>query len=258
MTEQVDIHQAARSGYSNAADLYVKGRPDYPAEVNQWLRDDLAVGAGTKVLELGAGTGKFTRYIAETGADLIALEPLAAMRETMQKILPDIEIIAGQAEDIPLDEASQDVVICAQAFHWFANDRTMAEIARVLKPGGRLGLIWNRRDQRTDWVAALTDIMHPYVGDAPRHDHGDWKNVFPAPGFTPLVTKDIPHGHTGSAQSVIINRIMSVSFIASQPLDEQVKVEQAIRDLIDATPSLAGQSEVTFPYMTQTHMCQKA
>jgi len=257
MTGAGPIHSAAAAGYTKAADTYVRGRPDYPAIVDQWLVDDLGLGPGVAVLDLGAGTGKFTKKLVATGAAVTVVEPVIAMLDNLQATMPEVTAVHGQAEAIPLPDASQDVVICAQAFHWFANQDALDHIARVLKPGGKFGLIWNSRDQRTDWVAALTEIMNPYEAGVPRHDKGDWKNLFPAPGFTPLVSVEYSHGHTGLADHVIVDRIMSVSFIAALPVAEQAKVEQQIRQLIATTPSLADQQEVTFPYVTKIYMCER-
>ncbi len=247
------IHDAAAQGYQKAADTYVRGRPDYPVAVMDWLTDALGIGPDSKVLELGAGTGKFTSLLSQTGATVWALDPVPEMLTALGEAYPSIKTITAQAEAIPLDDQSVDVVVCAQSFHWFANQTALSEIKRVLKPGGRLGLIWNRRDQRTPWVAALTEIMRPYEGDAPRHDKGDWKVLFPTNGLTPLTQMTIPHGHTGPAEQVIIDRIMSVSFIAALPDADQDKVRAAIVALIAATPDLAGQNPVTFPYVTTAY-----
>lgn len=252
------VHDAAARGYQRAADTYVRGRPDYPDASLDWLTGVLVVGHETKVLELGAGTGKFTKLLARTGAVLTALDPVPEMLTALAQEMPGAQTINAQAEAIPMEDASVDVVICAQCFHWFANEQALSEIKRVLKPGGRLGLIWNRRDQRTEWVAALTEIMRPYEGDAPRHDKGDWKKLFPTDGLTPLEVMELPHGHTGPADQVIIDRIMSVSFVAAQSPEDQLKIEAAMRDLIAATPALAGKDEVTFPYVTMAYHAIRA
>ncbi|MEN8723797.1 MAG: class I SAM-dependent methyltransferase [Alphaproteobacteria bacterium] len=247
------VHDAAAQGYQRAADAYIRGRPDYPAAITNWLTDTLEIGPDTKLLEIGAGTGKFTKLLTLTGAAIIALDPVPEMLTALHEALPMVTSVTAQAEKIPLDDQSVDVVICAQSFHWFANETALAEIKRVLRPGGRLGLIWNRRNQRIDWVAALTDIMRPYEGDAPRHDHGVWKDLFPVSGLTDLQLFEVPHGHTGPAEQVIIDRIMSVSFIAALDERTQQNVVEAIGELINSTPALAGQDRVTFPYVTAAY-----
>ncbi len=140
-----------------------------------------------------------------------------------------------------------DAVVCAQAFHWFANPAAMAEIRRVLRPGGKLGLVWNVRDESVDWVARLTAIMTPFEGDAPRYYRGDWKQVFPADGFGPLRLTEFHPTHTGAPEQVIVDRVMSVSFIASLPPAQQAAVRAQLHDVIATDPALRGQSVVAFP-----------
>ena len=106
-------------------------------------------------------------------------------------------------------------IVCAQAFHWFANPAALAEIHRVLKPGGMLGLIWNVRDESVAWVAALTRIMAPYEAGVPRYHSQEWRRLFPAEGFGPLRERHFPNSHSGPAEEVIVERILSVSFIAA-------------------------------------------
>ncbi|MCY1221064.1 putative methyltransferase [compost metagenome] len=251
------IHQAAAQGFASQADTYARGRPEYPAEIDTWLRGTLGLRAGRTVLDLGAGTGKFTRRLVETGATVIAVEPVAQMRAQLATVLPSVQALEGSAEVIPLPDASVDAVVCAQAFHWFANARAMAEIGRVLRPGGRLGLVWNVRDESVDWVAQLTAIMTPYEGDAPRFYKGDWKRVFPAEGFGPLALQRLPYTHVGAPQQVIVDRVMSVSFIAALPAAEQARVRERLQAVIDGHPALAGRAEVAFPYRTEAYCCER-
>jgi len=244
------IHQAAAEGYTAQAEAYRRGRPEYPAAVQDWLRDDLALGAGETVLDLGAGTGKFLPHLRATGVAVIAVEPVPAMRAQLARQNPGIEAMAGTAEDIPLAEGAVDAVVCAQAFHWFANPAALAEIHRVLKPGGRLGLIWNVRDESVGWVAALTGIMAPYEAGVPRYHSQAWRRLFPADGFGPLRERHFANAHTGPAEQVILERILSVSFIAALPPAAQNVVAAEIRKVIATTPELAGKSDVAFPYDT--------
>jgi SAM-dependent methyltransferase len=149
-------------------------------------------------------------------------------------------------------------VVCAQSFHWFATSAALAEMRRVLKPGGMLGLIWNVRDQSVDWVAQLTTLIAPYEGDAPRYDHGEWRKVFPAEGFSPLQERRFAHGHTGPAERVIVDRTASISFIAALEPAERARLLDRVRALIAGTPSLAGCDEVTFPYVTMAYHSERA
>lgn len=252
-----NIHPAAASGFERSASSYVSGRPDYPFEAVGWLKDDLCLAPGKAVLDLGAGTGKFIPSLAATGASIVAVEPVAAMRSQLLRCYPEIPAREGTAQRIPLEAEVMDAVTCAQAFHWFATPQALAEIRRVLKPKGILGLIWNKRDESVKWVAALSDIMRPYEGDAPRHHKLEWQTVFPAEGFGPLAARRFPHRHVGAPQEVIVERILSVSFIAALPKDEQAKVAAQIWEVINTTEELAGKSEVAFPYETIAYSAVK-
>jgi SAM-dependent methyltransferase len=170
---------------------------------------------------------------------------------------PGIEAKAGSAEHIPLADTSVDAVVCAQSFHWFATPEAVHEIHRVLKPGGALGLIWNVRDESVEWVAALTRIMESFKGDTPRFEGQKWRAVFPADGFSPLREQRFSNKHAGPTEQVIIDRILSVSFIAALPPEGQELVRSKIRELIATSPELAGKVQVTFPYKTAAFVCTK-
>jgi ubiquinone/menaquinone biosynthesis C-methylase UbiE len=144
----------ARS-FGAVADAYDRGRPSYPREAAVWL-----CGADpVTLLELGAGTGKLTEQLVTLGHDVHATDPDEAMLEILRGHLPDVRTSFASAEDIPVPDRSVDVVVCAQAFHWFDLDRALPEIARVLKPGGRLALVWNQRDERIPWVRRLGRVI---------------------------------------------------------------------------------------------------
>nr|WP_255768826.1 class I SAM-dependent methyltransferase [Maritalea mediterranea] len=213
----------------------------------------MAIGKQSMVLDLGAGTGKFTERICAICDHVIAVEPVTAMRHTLQQTLPQVEALDGDATHIPLPDESVDAVICAQAFHWFASDEAVNEMARVLRPGGKLGLIWNVRDERTDWVAAITRLITPYEGDAPRYYKGDWKKPFPSPHFTPLELQRFDQTHDGLADDVIINRFMSASFIAAQSEAVQADIERQLRELVASHKALKGKEHISFPYVTEAY-----
>jgi SAM-dependent methyltransferase len=244
------IHHAAAEGYTATADNYVRGRPDYPPEVAGWLRDTLGLQVGRTALDLGAGTGKFTPRLVATGARVIAVEPVAQMRDKLSAALPQVEALPGTAQAIPLPDASVDAIVCAQAFHWFATPGALAEMHRVLKPGGKLGLVWNMRDARVSWVAQLDQIVNRVEGDTPRYYTGAWRKVFPFDGFGPLQEQHFSHGHTGSPEDVIVMRVRSTSFIAALPDAQREIIDAQVRALIAATPELNGKEVVSVPYET--------
>jgi SAM-dependent methyltransferase len=250
------MHEAAK-GFAKEALAYARGRPEYPVALDGWLRDTLQLNEDRTVVDLGAGTGKFTRRLLATGANIIAVEPVSEMLTQLTRILPDVAARSGTAENIPVNDGAVDVVVCAQSFHWFASNTALAEIRRVLKPGGRLGLIWNVRNESVDWCAAMTAIMAPYEGDAPRYRSGEWRNVFPAEGFSPLQEERFRNGHTGHPEQVIVERVLSTSFIAALPRPQQLIVAARLRDLIAMTPALSRREEVTVPYQTVVFSCAK-
>ena len=252
-----NIHHAAATGFAAKSDTYVAGRPDYPTALDTWLRAELQLGPGKTVLDLGAGTGKFLGTLRPTGARIVAVEPVAAMLAQLTRDNPDAEAHLGMADAIPLADGSVEAVICAQAFHWFATPQALAEIHRVMKPGGVLGLVWNVRDETVGWVAQLTKIIAPHSGDAPRYATRQWQQLFPAKGFAPLIEAHFPHGHTGSPEDVIVKRALSVSFVAAMPEAEQRRVAAEVCALVAATPELAGKPQVTFPYVTAAFSCQR-
>ncbi len=146
--------EPARS-FGGVAEAYDRGRPTYPREAAVWLTSDQPL----TVLELGAGTGKLTGQLVALGHDVHATDPDAQMLALLEKNLPGVRATRAPAEEIPAGDSSFDVVVCGQAFHWFDLDRALPEIARVLKPRGRLSLVWNQRDERIPWVRRLGAII---------------------------------------------------------------------------------------------------
>jgi len=144
----------ARS-FAGVADAYDRARPSYPAEAAEWL-----VGSGrSRVLELGAGTGLLTESLVAAGHEVLATDPLPEMLAHLRRRLPGVPVAVGTAESIPAPSRSMDVVVCAESFHWFDHPQALSEIARVLRPGGVLALVWNFRDESIPWVRKLGRII---------------------------------------------------------------------------------------------------
>jgi SAM-dependent methyltransferase len=247
------VHPAALEGFSTQAQAYSRGRPDYPPALSAWLTQGLGLCAGKNAVDLGAGTGKFTPLLAQTGASVIAIEPVEAMRLQLLRALPGIAAVAATAQSLPLAGASVDAVVCAQAFHWFANRPALQEIARVLRPGGKLGLVWNVRDESVDWVAAISAIIAPYGGDTPRFHSGEWRRLFPNELFSPLQESVLSYQHRGSARAVILERVLSVSFIGALPERERAQVAAKLEALIASHPQLKDRPVIAFPYLTRAY-----
>lgn len=144
----------ARS-FGAVAGAYDRGRPGYPPEAARWLigRD------AASVLELGAGTGKLTAELVAQGHDVHATDPDEQMLELLAKRVPQARRSIASAEELPVSDRSVDVVVAAQAFHWFDHSVAIPEIARVLKPRGVLALVWNFRDDRIPWVRRLGNLI---------------------------------------------------------------------------------------------------
>jgi SAM-dependent methyltransferase len=245
----MDVNPVAAAGFGRAADVYERSRPSYPAAAIALLADELGIGPGRTVLDLAAGTGKFTRLLAELGVQLVAVEPSAAMRTEFAAVVPGVAIHAGTAEQIPLDDAAVDAVVVAQAFHWFDAPRALGEIARVLRPRGGLGLIWNERDESVPWVAELSRVMQwdvrmPYVVGT------DFRAVLDASGrFTPARRARFSFEQELDRDG-LCERVSTTSFIAAMPPAERAAVLASVRDLVADFPE-----RFVLPYVTEVFWC---
>jgi SAM-dependent methyltransferase len=232
----VEIHHAAALGFERGADAYERGRPSYPAAAVDWLAERCGIGPGMVVVDLAAGTGKLTRALADRGAQVVAVEPVAAMRTALARVMPGVRVLDGVAEELPLTDAAADVVTVGQAFHWFRAAPALAEIHRVLRPGGHLALIWNRRDESRPLQAAIGRMIEPHRGDTPRHSPGGWADAFiGTPLFGPLQEHHVPFEQEVDEQG-LVDRVLSTSVVASLPDEERDRVEAQVRDLAAATP----------------------
>jgi SAM-dependent methyltransferase len=249
----MDIHHAAARGFDRAADVYERGRPGYPEPAIAWLVQVLGIGPGSQVVDLAAGTGKLTRQLLPTGAELTAVEPVAGMRARLAEVLPSSRVETGTAEAMPPPDGAASAVVVGQGFHWFDGQRALAEIHRVLRPGGGLGLIWNVRDESVPWVGELTRIIEPFRGDAPRYQSGRWRDAFATtPLFQPLNERSFRHAQEGD-RAMVRDRIASVSFVASLARDALAGVLAQVDDLLDSHTALRGSATVTMPYRTDVY-----
>jgi SAM-dependent methyltransferase len=241
----------AASGYRVAGADYERARPDYPPEVLTVLREELGVGAGSAVVELGAGTGKFSRMLAPAVGLLVATEPVAAMRAELARVV-DTPVVASTAEEMPLRDGCADAAVAATAFHWFRGRDTLAEAHRVLRPGGGLALLWNNPDRRAPWVAAIWDMVDEHRGATPGNRDLRWREAFEGTtGFTPLASRRLSHRVTSSVDDVVA-RVASISFIAALDRADQDAVLARAR----AIALTVGQEPVELPYVTDVHWCR--
>jgi len=252
------IHEAAARGYEAAVEHYRRGRPTYPDDAVTYLVQQLRIGPRSDVVELGAGTGRFTELIVHTGAAITAIEPVAAMREALERACPTVTVRDGTAEEIPLPDGSADALVAAQSFHWFDGDRALPEIHRILRPGARLGLIWNVRDESSDWAERLTAIFDRLAGpDAPRYRNRTWRRAFEETElFGPLHRSLAWHAHAVTPEG-FVDRVMSVSYVAGAPPEERERVLHEVHEMLASDPELAGRREILMPYRTDVFWCER-
>ena len=253
----MSIHNVAATGFGQAAKVYEEARPSYPVDVIQYIQS-LCPSSPDVIVDLGAGTGKLTRLLGPINArKIIAIEPVAEMRENLQTIPIINEILDGTAENTALPENSVDVVLCAQAFHWFANHRALAEIHHVLKPNGLFVLIWNQpSDSQTAWwheISNLVDALR--AKDTPRYMLMEWKKAFDNQEyFTPLKYQNFLNIQRGN-RDMVIKRILSTSFISAASKEEQKKLLEDVRNKLDKAEALQNQEEFDVNNLTDVYWC---
>ena len=226
------VHEVARRGFGSEAEAYERSRPTYPPEAVDWVLRALRVEAGAVVVDLAAGTGKLTRLLAPAGATRVAVEPVDGMRAVLRQAVPSVPVVAGTAEALPLRAASADAVTVAQAFHWFDAPRAFAELARVLRPGGRLAVVSNRRDRSLSWVAAVWAIMDEVESDAPwGSDANWWDPTHLGPTLAPAGEAVFHHRHATTPEGVV-ERIRGVSHVAALPPDRRDAVLERVRRVV--------------------------
>jgi ubiquinone/menaquinone biosynthesis C-methylase UbiE len=168
--EVSELDEAAARAFSAQAAVYDRTEPSYPVDAITWLIEKLGIKPGRQIVDLAAGTGTLTEMLTGVGADIVVIEPVASLRCQLRARLPDIPVLAGLAEALPLADKSVDAVVVARAFHWFHTRRAMGEMARVVRPGGGLGLIWNARDRSAEWVDQVWSVMDRAGRPASRRD----------------------------------------------------------------------------------------
>jgi SAM-dependent methyltransferase len=243
------VHDAASRGFARSADAYERARPEYPPDALAWLAERLGLGPGRRVVDLAAGTGKLTRPLAATGAAVVAVEPLAEMREL---IGPVAEVLGGTAEAMPLADASADAVTVGQAFHWFDGPAALAEIHRVLRPGGALALVWNRRLLEDPVQARIEEIIAPHRGETPAHRSGAWRAALDGTTlFGPAELREFRHAHPAAADAdALADRVGSISFIGA--LDEASRASVLAR-----VRALAADGPVPLRYVCEVFVCDR-
>jgi SAM-dependent methyltransferase len=253
----VAIHHAAETGYELAAADYERVRPSYPTRALAVLADALDLKAGQRVADLGAGTGKFTRLLALTGARVVAVEPVPAMRERLTEILPQVHCVAGIAEATGLPDAAVDAVVAAQAWHWFDGPAALTEIERVTGPGGRLGLVWNTLDLTVPWVAAYSRIYQAWRTDeVPVHTDGAWRAAFEGRrGWKPLNSAHVANPYVTDREGVL-GQALTSSRISTLSDEAREEIRRELLAVLDRYPDTRGE-RIEIPYVTDIYWTAK-
>jgi SAM-dependent methyltransferase len=242
-----ELHPATK-GFV-AADVYERGRPDYPAAAIANIVDRLGLRPGRTVLDLAAGTGKLTRLLVPSGANVLAVEPVREMRAELERNVRGVAVLGGTAERLPLNDGFVDAVTVGQAFHWFEPSAALCEIHRVLRPGGGLALIWNARDERDPLQAALSEIIDPLEGDTPRRKQTSWKTLLAESGLYERTERLLFEHVQPVDEQRLVERIVSISFIAAAPFRVRADVEARVRAL-----ARTAQQPIELPYMTELYL----
>ena len=230
--------EAPPDKFGNAAREYELGRPVWPGQLIDRAADDLELGPDSTVLDLGAGTGKLTRDLVPRFGRVIAVEPDGAMLAVLEEVVPTAEALVGSAEEIPLPDDSVDAVFTAEAFHWYASDETVAEIARVLRPRGGLAIFFNvafgdPEPPMGEQVDRVLDVAFakggsPGIGKVLS---GYWREPIAKAGFEPLQEAELERRVTRTRDEWVAN-MLSVSSIASLPDADRVELAARLRELV--------------------------
>ena len=214
----MDAFERRRNSFGAAADLYDSSRPSYPPEAVRWMLG----AAPLRVVDLGAGTGIFSRLVASLGHEVVAVEPDDGMRARLAETSPGVTVLAGSAEAVPLPASSVDAVVAAQAYHWFDNDEARLEIARLLKPGGVFAPIWNIRDERVGWVAALSTAAM-LEGDGTTSQEYKKPDYHFGPLFPHVERAEFPHSTPQTTETLLaLIHSRSLYLIADEAGREQM------------------------------------
>ena len=234
------------NSFGAEAAAYEEGRPGYPAEAVAWLLEP--AGAHPRVVDIGAGTGKLTRVVAEItaehGTDVIAVEPDAAMLDALRNALQGIQTLVGTAEHLALPDESADAAVLGQAWHWVDPVAASAEIGRVLRPGGVLGLVWNIRDESVPWVARLTEITKGSHAEQLLADGGP---EVAAP-FGELASRTW-HWARPITRAALMAMVHSRSYVITATPEERARIDRELEVLFDEIGA-TGDATVSLPYVT--------
>jgi len=248
VVDQIQLPGSAWSkSFGAVAERYDRYRPRYPAVALEWVLAALDR-RPERVLDLGAGTGKLTEALVACAPDVVAVEPDAGMLAILKapgRFDRPVEAHVGSAQAIPLPAESVDAVFAGQAFHWFPRPESEDEIARVLRPGGVLGLLWNLPDREVEWVPKL------YAATRDERRGSIWAMADPVVHrrFSTAEQKRFATVHELPGPDGVLNLVHTWSWVTTRPADEQAAIDERVRELIAAYPALQ-QDVVSLPTNT--------
>ena len=248
------VNPVAAGGFSAAAGHYARARPTYARPAVGLLKESIPAGA---VLDLAAGTGILTGQLFRAGRAVVAVEPLGEMLAQLRLSLPAVPCLQAAAEALPFADGSFAGVTVAQAFHWFDAPSALAEIARVLEPGGVLAMVWNVRDESVPWVRELTDLVHVRSGGRPYDDHREqpWEDVVAASGWYAPVAVARFANPVASSPALVAARVRSTSFVAMMDDAERESLLAEVADLVGSADGIAGRDHFDYPHDTVVYLC---
>lgn len=252
------LHPTAR-GFDRVAHDYERSRPGYPDAAAALVATRAGIGPDRRVLDLAAGTGKLTRAWVDRGADVVAVEPVGGMRSVLQRELPGVTALDGTAEALPLPDGDVDVATVGHAFHWFEADRALAELQRVLRPGGHLAVLFNRRDLETPVQAAIDELLAPHRGDTPSWATHGWSDQLGASArFDDLELAAFPFVQRLDREG-LAGRVTSISFVARLDDRSRDRVMEAVRAIFDrsARPDDDGVARVELAHVCEVRLLRR-
>jgi SAM-dependent methyltransferase len=242
---EVSLSTLAAKGFAKG-ELYNSARPNYPQEALEYFAATFDLSSAMHVLDLGAGTGIFTRQIRPYVGRVTAVEPSASMRASLEESGVDVEILDGSDVAIPLADGTIHIAFVAQAFHWFDPPRALNELHRVLVPRGGLGLIWNERDESVEWVAALSHAMMWDV-KAPYQVGTDFSLQIANGPFTDIERVKFTHSQTLTREG-LYERVLTTSYISAMDDAERAKLMTNVAAVVEQLPE-----PIVLPYVTDVY-----
>jgi len=226
------LHPLAEQ-FASVADAYERGRPDYPPAAVGAMAAELGLAPGAPVLDLAAGTGKLSRALLAAGLDLVAVEPLESLRAVLVTKIGADRVREGVAEAIPLPAGSVDAVTVADAFHWFDRARALAEIRRVLRPGGGLAVIAVVPDwSGASWAHELGTLVARSRPEHPHFDGPSWQEAVRGTDGWGAPCEIRVTVSTPTDPVRIVAHLSSMSWIAGMPESERAEAVEQMRTLI--------------------------